>query len=355
LIFSIKERYDDMMKYFGSSFLVAGVGLALAQLIGGFQALWIAFVLSILEVSLSFDNAVVNAQVLKDMDAVWRHRFVTWGMAIAVFGMRMVFPLMIVSIALGINPLASFILALNDPEQYSHALESVHTAVMGFGGSFLMMVALKFFIDDDKDVHWLRQLETKLIFLGKIEAVQVALTLFFVFCTGTVIGHLHGVEDELSFFVASAWGLITYILVDGIEAFIGVEEGDATMAVAKSGLASFLYLEVLDASFSFDGVLGALALSNNIFIIMIGLGIGAMFVRSLTLLMVDKGTVDQYRYLEHGAFWAIFGLALIMFVNTVFEIPETITGLIGAAFIGASIVSSIRHNKLVIGQVLSNG
>lgn len=344
-----------MMKYFGSSFLVAGVGLVLAQLIGGFQALWIALVLSILEVSLSFDNAVVNAQVLKDMDAVWRHRFITWGMAIAVFGMRMLFPLIIVSIALGINPLASFLLAVAEPEQYAHALESVHTSVMGFGGTFLMMVAFKFFIDDDKEVHWLRQVESKLTFLGKIEAIQAALTLVLVFFTSKIIGHLHGTEDAISFLVASIWGLVTYILVDGIEAFIGVEEGDATMAVAKSGLASFLYLEVLDASFSFDGVLGALALSNNIFIIMIGLGIGAMFVRSLTLLMVDKGTVDQYRYLEHGAFWAILGLAVIMFINTVFEIPETITGLIGAAFIGASIVSSIRHNKSVIGDIITNG
>jgi hypothetical protein len=344
-----------MLKYFTSSFWVAGIGLGLAYWIGGVQALWIATVLSVLEVSLSFDNAVVNAQVLKDMDAVWRHRFITWGMAIAVFGMRMLFPLIIVSIALGINPIASFLLAVAEPEQYAHALESVHTSVMGFGGTFLMMVAFKFFIDDEKEVHWLRQVESKLTFLGKIEAVQAAMTLVLVFFTSKIIGYLHGPEDAMSFLVSSIWGLVTYILVDGIEAFIGVEEGDATMAVAKSGLASFLYLEVLDASFSFDGVLGALALSNNIFIIMIGLGIGAMFVRSLTLLMVDKGTVDQYRYLEHGAFWAILGLAVIMFINTVFEIPETITGLIGAAFIGASILSSVKHNKSAIGGIVANG
>lgn len=335
-----------MLSYFRSSFAVAGIGLTAGYLLGGLEALWIVTVLSILEVSLSFDNAVVNAQVLKDMDAVWRHRFITWGMAIAVFGMRMVFPLIIVSIALGINPIASFLLAVNDAEQYAHALESVHTSVMGFGGSFLMLVALKFFIDHDKEVHWLEKIEQKFTVLGKIEAIQVAITMALVYFTSLVIGNLHGETEATAFLVSSIWGIISFVLVDGLEAVIGTDEGEITGAVVRSGLASFIYLEVLDASFSFDGVLGALALTNNIFIMAIGLGVGAMFVRSLTLMMVDKGTVDQFVYLEAGAFWAILGLAVIMFINTVYEIPETVTGLIGAAFIGASVVSSIRYNRV---------
>jgi hypothetical protein len=184
--------------------------------------------------------------------------------------------------------------------------------------------------------------------MGKIEAIQAAITLILVYVFYKIIGSLHGSDEATSFLVSSIMGLITYILVDGLEAVIGVDTGDLTGAVVKSGLASFLYLEVLDASFSFDGVLGALALTNNIFIIMIGLGIGAMFVRSLTLMMVDKGTVDEFVYLEHGAFYAIFGLAAIMFVNTVYEIPESVTGLIGAAFIGASIYSSVKHSKQLL-------
>jgi hypothetical protein len=337
-----------MIQYFRSSFLVAAIGLVLAFLIDGPTALWTAFVLSILEVSLSFDNAVVNAQVLKDMDDVWRHRFVTWGMAIAVFGMRMLFPLAIVSVALGIGPIDSFILAVGEPDKYKDALESVHVSVMGFGGTFLMMVALKFFIDIEKETHWLLPIEQRLTKMGKIEAIQAAITLILVYVFYKIIGSLHGAEEATSFLVSSIMGLITYILVDGLEAVIGVDTGDLTGAVVKSSLASFLYLEVLDASFSFDGVLGALALTNNIFIIMIGLGIGAMFVRSLTLMMVDKGTVDEFVYLEHGAFYAIFGLAAIMFVNTVYEIPESVTGLIGAAFIGASIYSSVKHSKQLL-------
>jgi hypothetical protein len=107
----------------------------------------------------------------------------------------------------------------------------------------------------------------------------------------------------------------------------------------------FLYLEVLDASFSFDGVVGAFAISKNILIIMAGLGIGALYVRSLTILLVDKGTLAAYRFLEHGAFYAIGALAATMLIGTFLHIPEYITGLLGAAFIGLSVISSVLYRK----------
>ncbi|MFA6199116.1 MAG: DUF475 domain-containing protein [Bacteroidales bacterium] len=331
-----------VQKYFMGSIFTLVVGLMLAFFIGGLPALWITLVLGILEVSLSFDNAVVNAKVLANMEEVWRKRFVTWGMLIAVFGMRLIFPLLIVSITMWIDPVSSLMLAINEPTQYQHILESVHISVMGFGGTFLGMVALKFFIDYEKDVHWVTPIENKLTVLGKIEAIQAAIMLGIVYITSVFIAE-HSIEESHSFVIASMFGLILYILVDGIEAFIGVDEGVVTGVVVKSGIASFIYLEVLDASFSFDGVLAALALTNNIFIIALGLGIGAMAVRSLTLMLVDKGTVEQYTYLEHGAFAAIMALSLIMFVNTVYEIPETITGLIGVVLLGLSVVSSIKR------------
>ena len=337
---------SKMWNYFRGSFGVAVVGLAAAFFIGGVEALWIATVLSVLEVSLSFDNAIVNAQVLKNMDSVWKARFLTWGMLIAVGFMRLAFPLLIVSVALGINPIDSLLLAVGSPEDYKHALESSHTAVMGFGQSFLMMVALKFFIDSEKDCHWLKPIEKRLTALGKIEAVQVALSLLVSLGTAAIITTYSTAEQASTFLTASIWGLITYIAVDGLEAVIGVEESSLTTSAVRSGLASFIYLEVLDASFSFDGVISSFALTNDIFIITIGLGIGAMFVRSLTILFVDKGTIDQFAYLEHGAFWAIFGLAIIMNINTFHEISETITGLLGAAFIGASLISSYREREI---------
>jgi hypothetical protein len=150
----------------------------------------------------------------------------------------------------------------------------------------------------------------------------------------------------MTMLVSGLFGLITYIIVDGLGS-LGEHSGELGAHAAKTGLAAFLYLEVLDASFSFDGVIGAFALTNNLVIIAIGLGIGAMFVRSLTILFVDRGTLDALRYLEHGAFWAIGVLAAIMFANTVIEVPEWVTGTLGAALIGLSALSSLRAKRHV--------
>jgi hypothetical protein len=151
-------------------------------------------------------------------------------------------------------------------------------------------------------------------------------------------------HEKLAFLTAGVYGLITYILAQSVGTLAGGDDlGDK---IIKQGVGGFLYLELLDASFSFDGVIAAFALTNNIFIMMIGLAVGAMFVRSMTLHLVDKGTLSEYRYLEHGAFWAIGILAAIMFLGAVgIQVPEVVTGLLGAAVIGIALWSSIRANK----------
>ncbi|MGH8498890.1 MAG: DUF475 domain-containing protein, partial [Methylococcales bacterium] len=116
-------------------------------------------------------------------------------------------------------------------------------------------------------------------------------------------------------------------------------------AIKKAGFMSFLYLEVLDASFSFDGVIGAFAVTQDVIIIMLGLAIGAMFVRSLTVFLVRQGTLDEYVFLEHGAHYAIGALAGIMLISISYHISEVITGLTGAIFIGLSVYSSIQYKK----------
>ena len=337
------------MRYFYGSFIVTALGLiggaALGWEIHGtmqgvLTTVFIVTVLGILEVSLSFDNAVVNATVLEHMDPVWRRRFITWGIAIAVFGMRIVFPLVIVAIIAQIGPIAALVLAATDPDEYSRLLTSAHVSVSAFGGAFLAMVGLKHFFDKEKDVHWITMIEEPLTKLGRIEAVELGLVMLLLWGVGRALPE----HEQTAFLVAGMLGLVTYIAVDGVSAILDPEEA-ATGAATRSGAASFLYLEVLDASFSFDGVIGAFALSNNLFIIAIGLGIGAMFVRSLTIMLVNQGTLTEYRYLEHGAFYAIIALGVIMFLKTIMHIPEAITGLIGAAFIGLAFWDSVRHNR----------
>ena len=311
---------------------------------GTLGVLWIVAVLGVLEVSLSFDNAVVNATVLKDMDPVWQRRFLTWGIAIAVFGMRIIFPLAIVAIAAKLGPIEAMKLAATNPQEYERIITDAHIGIAGFGGAFLAMVGLKFFFDADKEVHWIGVLERKLAKFSNVEAIEIGILLLALYGISTVLEP----SDAMTFLVSGIFGLLTFFGVEAIGSLLEAPEAtvSATGVVAKSGLASFLYLEVLDASFSFDGVIGAFALSNNMFIIALGLGIGAMFVRSMTIMLVDKGTLAEYRYLEHGAFWAIIALATIMLLSAKWHIPETITGLIGAIMIGLSLYWSVRHNKL---------
>jgi hypothetical protein len=324
-------------KYFTGTLVFGAVSVATATLfLGGLSTALIVVILAVLEVSLSFDNAVVNAKQLKEMDSVWQHRFLTWGMLIAVFGMRVVFPLLIVAVVASISPIAALLMAINTPEVYATTLTSAHVVIAGFGMTFLMMVFLKFFFDKEKEVHWIGLIEKH---LGKLEATEIAVTLGVTF----IMSKFLPVEESASFITAGIMGLITYVLVDWLGSLM--EEKDAAVTVVKTGLAGFLYLEVLDASFSFDGVIGAFALTNNIFVIAMGLGIGAFAVRGLTLYLVDKGTLSEFKFLEHGAFYAIGALAFIMGFGTFYEISEVLTGLIGAAFIGAALVSSIIHNR----------
>lgn len=337
------------MKYFRGSFLVTVAGLAAGAALGWdihgtiagvLGTTFIVGVLAVLEVSLSFDNAVVNATVLREMDPLWQRRFMTWGIAIAVFGMRIVFPLAIVAVIAHIDPWNAVVLSLTRPDEYSRIIASAHVSVAAFGGAFLLMVGFKHFLNKDKQLHWIALVERPLVSVGRIEAFGLGIVLFGLWAVAAWLPE----HERYEFLVAGIFGLLTFIGVDGIAAIVDPADVVAG-AAARSGAAAFLYLEVLDASFSFDGVIGAFALSNNLLVIAIGLGIGAMFVRSLTIMLVDRGTLTQYRYLEHGAFYAIIALGTIMFLGAVRPIPEAVTGLVGAVFIGLAFWHSLRDNR----------
>lgn len=337
-------------KYFSGSIFSAVLGLFLAWFIGYYysqslsgaiQAVFICAVLAILEVSLSFDNAIVNAAILKDMTPLWRHRFLTWGMIIAVFGMRLVFPIAIVSVLGSMSPWEALRLATFEPQQYADLMLRSHVQISAFGGAFLMMVCLKYFYNANKELHWIRAIEEPAALLGRVEAIELAITILFVI----VLSHYIAPEDKLPYIVSALWGLFVFVMVDGISAFLEGENAGAGKDLEKASLGMFLYLEVLDASFSFDGVVGAFAITNNFYIIMIGLSIGAFFVRSLTIMFVEKNTLGTFDFLEHGAFYAIGLLASIMLLGPFVHIPEWVTGLSGAIVIGLSLIASIARAK----------
>ncbi|MFI0544020.1 hypothetical protein RKD19_005730 [Streptomyces canus] len=361
-----------VLKTFGWSFAVTALGLVAAVLYGGWEGFGVVAILSILEISLSFDNAVVNAGILKKMNAFWQKIFLTIGVLIAVFGMRLVFPVVIVAISAKMGPIEAVDLALNNKDHYQELVTDAHPAIAAFGGMFLLMIFLDF-IFEDRDIQWLRWIERPLAKLGKVDMLSVCIALVVLLITAFTFAthaHQHGgahVDKAQTVLISGIAGLITYMVVGGLSGYFedkleedeereheeeerAEREGKPKSAVAMAGKAAFfmfLYLEVLDASFSFDGVIGAFAITNDIVLMALGLGIGAMYVRSLTVYLVRQGTLDDYVYLEHGAHYAIGALAVILMITIQYEINEIITGLVGVILIGWSFWSSVRRNKAI--------
>lgn len=336
-------------QYFRWAFLVTGTGLVLTAWLGwatygtitGLASfLMIGVVLAILEISLSFDNAIVNANKLKSMTPKWQRRFLTWGILIAVFGMRVIFPLAVVAIAARIGPWAALKLAATDPAQYAQIMGEAHLGIAAFGGAFLMMVALNYFIDEAKEVDWIGMVECHLRRCASIRGMQITMVLAILLGVATM---LDGAERS-TFLFAGLFGLVCFTVVETLGHILDRHE-QARNTAAAGGLGAFLYLEMLDASFSFDGVIGAFALTQNLFLIAIGLGIGAMYVRSMTIMLVEQRTLAEFRYLEHGAFYSVLALSLIMFAQSMVHIHELVTGLIGAGLILGALWSSVRWNR----------
>lgn len=341
------------MQYFIGSYIITIIGVITAYFWAehmhpgsGLASVFIVFILAILEISLSFDNAVVNAMKLEKMSHIWRHRFLTWGIAIAVFGMRFLFPILVVSIFANLSMAEVTRIALNDSDKYAHYLHLTHAPIVSFGGIFLLMLFLHYFFDHKKTVHWIKPLEEWLSHLDNLRGIEVIIALIMIFFTQSFA---KDPQTQLAITLSGIAGVITYLAIDGLSHYLEKHEqqrlAQCTQNAACGGFVAFMYLELIDASFSLDGVLGAFALSKDIIIISIGLAIGAMFVRSLTIMLVEKKTLAQFLYLEHGAHWAIGALAIIMLISTEIEVPEVVTGIIGLVFIVLSLVSSILHNK----------
>lgn len=374
------------LRTFGFSLGFTVLCLAIALVYGGPAGLGIAAILGVLEVSLSFDNAVVNAAVLVRMNEFWRRMFLTIGVLIAVFGMRLVFPLLIVGITAHLTPVAAVRLALaqgpsSDPRSYTSLLNDAHPAIAAFGGMFLLMLVCAYFFAE-RDIYWLGFLEKPLARMGSLQAMPTIVSGVVLYASAETCASSH----RPTVLAAGLLGMLTFLAVDGLGELFNTEAteevaeetaesarppdptgahavgrpvdgaqptagdrartaGQVVLAGGKAGLALFLYLEVLDASFSFDGVIGAFAITSDPVIIALGLGIGAMFIRSLTLLLVREGTLSEYPYLEHGAHWAIAALAVLLLVSIEHHVPEAVTGLIGVGFIVAAFISSLVRNR----------
>lgn len=344
-----------LLKFFKYDLLITLVALVVAMFYGGVSGAVSAAILIVLEIVFSFDNAGVNAKYLNKMSHAWRRIFLTVGVLVAVFGMRLVFPFLIVCLAGNVGPVEAWNLAMergdpHTPGTYGYILESAHHTIASFGGMFLLMLFLSFLFEAGKDVHWLAVIERPLAKAGHFDSMPVLVSGAILLAAAQLFGAEH--HEQYTILLSGLLGMLTFLATNGLATFMedrneAQEESlsEVAMLTGKAAFSMFIFLEVLDASFSFDGVLGAFAVTSDPIIIAIGLGVGALFVRSMTIYLVEKGTLQELRYLDHGAHWAIGVLALMLIATLKWDIPDYVIGLSGIVFIAGSVISSRRANR----------
>lgn len=325
--------------------LAATVGIWAAIGLGlGWAALLSVVTLTVLEITFSFDNAVVNSKLLGTMSPWWQRFFMTVGILVAVFVVRFALPIFIVDLTAGLHFGEVVSLAIHHPDQYAAELSKAGPAIDAFGGAFLLMIAFGFFLDAEKDVHWIGWLERRLSPLGRYDNVGI----FTIVALAVVVALTltAPVGEKFVVLIAAICGVALHVGLGIIGAIFDDESTSTKILVGGAAAVMFVRLEILDASFSFDGVIGAFAITTSVVLIMAGLGAGALWVRSLTVHLVRTGALAKYRYLEHGAHWAILALGGVM-VSKLYgiELPEAVTGSIGLGFIGIAVITSVIHNR----------
>ena len=326
-------KLKRLLSEFALTFIVSWI---VEFLYMGVKGVFEGTTLSLLEISLSFDNAVMNAVILSGLSRVWRRRFLTWGMVIAVFGMRFLFPVLIVVLTSGLSFSKVLDLAFKEPETYAHYLESAEPLILAFGGSFLLMVFVNWLFDAGKELHWIRVLEDFASKIAKLGEVKLIIALSVIF----LIGYL---KREPDIILAMILGVLLFEVVHFVKS--AIDYFKEKRGLSGGGLGAFIYLELLDASCSLDGTVGAFAISQNLIIITVGLSVGAFILRSLTLYFVESGKLQELPYLEHGAHWGIGALGIMMLLELFIHIPEFVISSLALIFILSSLYSSIKRTK----------
>lgn len=330
------------LRIFGASGIITLIIAGAVLHFLGISGLWIFLILVILEVTFSFDNAVINSKILNRMSKLWQELFLTIGIIFAVFIVRFVLPIFIVMISANESFMGVIDLALHHPADYSTTLHHAAPMINAFGGTFLLMIGVSYFLDRSKDIHWLKRIERRLSRFGKYDSFKTLVMLTVALLLYLTVNPTY----HVTVLAASVFGVALHIALDLFGKFFGERQSHSKELVGMAAFASFIYLNVLDASFSLDGVIGAFAITTDVLLIMAGLGAGALWVRSLTVYLVRSKTLDKYRYMEHGAHWAILALGMIMLAKLYsIEPPEWFTGSLGLLFILTATISSVIEHR----------
>lgn len=291
--------------------------------------------LCLFEVICSIDNAIINADVLSTMGKKSRRWFLLYGIIFAVFVVRGLLPLVIVWV---LNPHFSFLQvfeAMGNPE-IAHTIEESAPILFMGGGVFLVLLFLHWFFLEDKNygLHIEQKVEKIGVWFYAVASIFLAV----------VVWYSMKIDAMLAF--SAVVGSTAFFITHGFKQNAEAQEAKLVSGTnTMSDVAKILYLEIIDMTFSIDGVLGAFAFTLAIPIILVGNGLGAFVVREITVSNVDK--IKNYSYLKNGAMYSIMILGVIMMIDGFgHEIPEWLSPICTFAVVGFFFIKSVRENRL---------
>jgi hypothetical protein len=273
--------------------------------------------LSLFEVISSIDNAIINAEVLSTMQPKARRWFLVWGILFAVFIVRGVLPLLIVWLTVpGIGFVDAFMATIRSDQSVIHAIEASAPVLLMAGGTFMVFVFFHWLFMEPKNygLYGERFFHSMGVWFYAVVSILLAIIVWF------------GLKMNPMMAFGAVVGSTAFFITHGFKQNAEAEE-KKLLEAGRSDISKILYLEVIDMTFSIDGVLGAFAFTLSLPLILIGNGLGAIVLRQLTIGNIDR--IKRYAYLKNGAMYSVLFLGTIMILESFgVHIPKWFSPLI---------------------------
>ena len=290
--------------------------------------------LIVFETVSSVDNAIINADVLATMSQRARRWFLVWGLIIAVFVVRGLLPWFIVWMTTpSLGPIEALLATFSSDPAVVSAVEESAPILLIFGGMFLILLFFHWLFAEEKNCYLgsERFFSRQAVWFYAIASILLSVIVWFALQISTMMGF------------AAVLGSTVFFIVHGFRKNAEVQEA-RMMGSGMSDVSKLAYLEVLDATFSIDGVIGAFAFTLSVPLILIGNGVGAFVVRELTVRGVDQ--IRKYCYLKNGAMYSILVLGTIMLADSFgFRIPAWLSPIATFIIVGFFLFRSVQQQK----------
>ncbi|QYZ78833.1 DUF475 domain-containing protein [Methanofollis formosanus] len=287
--------------------------------------------LCLFETISSIDNAIINAEVLGTMGERARRWFLLWGLLLAVFVVRGVLPWLIVwATTPALGPVGALTATFSDDPAVAGAIEESAPILLAFGGTFLVFLFLHWIFLEPKEfgLRGERYFAEKGVWFYAAVSVALAVIVWFA------------INRQPLMAFGAVMGSTAFFIVQGFRNNAELKEQQLKEA-QLSDISKIFYLEVIDATFSIDGVLGAFAFTFSVPLIILGNGIGAVVVRQVTVGNIER--IRRYVFLKNGAMYSILCLGLVMLLDAFgLHIPSYVSPVVTFAVVGYFMYKSVR-------------